>query len=298
MAFSTFSNGKKMLVAALVGVSFFAGAAYSSCRAEAPEYTQTQLNEQLVMGLSWMQNSAEYRALCYQAYNVALDRVKEAAAKHKKGDKPLAIILDADETVLDNTAFMAGLLGEDRDYNGSDWTEWCDAAQAKAMPGAAEYLQAVDKLGVEIFYASNRSLAQVPGTKKNFEVLGFPQADEKHMIFQDTSKKDSHNKHIRFREVMEKYDVVVFMGDNAGDFLMEIGGPKDVRNQDLDSHKAEFGKRFIIFPNPIYGGWEASLAKNGGYYKLTPEQKNELRKSLLRAWKPSGTADANAIGTR
>ncbi len=292
-----FSKGKTLLAAALIGVSFLAGS-YTSCKAETPAYTQTQLNEQLIMGLSWMQNSAEYRALCYQAYNTALERVKEAAANRKPGDKPLAIILDADETVLNNTPYIAGLIGEDRDFNGPDWAEWCNAAETEAMPGAVEYLQAVDKLGVEIFYASNRSLGQLPGTKKNFEALGFPQADEKHMLFQDKSKKDSRNKHSRFREVMEKYDVVLFMGDNAGDFFMEIGGPKDVRNADVDIHKDEFGKRFIVFPNPLYGGWEAALDKNGGYYRLTPEQKNELRKSLLKAWKPSGKADANAEGTR
>ena len=110
-----FSKKKSLLIAAAMGVSFIAAPLTPSFAAEKPAYTQEQLNDQMVMAVAWMQNSAEYRELCYQAYNVALDRVKAAVANHKKGDKPLAIVLDADETVLDNSAFEAGLIGTDKE---------------------------------------------------------------------------------------------------------------------------------------------------------------------------------------
>ena len=293
-----FSKKKTLLIAAVMGVSFLASPMTPTFAAEKAAYTQEQLNEQMVMAVAWMQNSAEYRELCYQAYNIALERVEAAVANHKKGDKPLAIVLDSDETVLDNTAFEAGYIGTNNEYNGKDWYEWCNAAEALAMPGAAEYLQAVDKLGVDIFYVSNRSMLQIPGTIENFKKLGFPQADEKHMIFQ----QDSNNKMGRFEQVMEEYDVVVFMGDRISDLpINSYHKSQSERNVLVDQHKDEFGKRFIVFPNPVYGDWEPALKQDGefgSYWGLTPEQKNEVRKKNLRSWQAKGNTNSNGKATR
>lgn len=290
-----FSKKKSLLVAAALSVSFIAAPFSTS---HAAEVTQSDVNNEMVMAVAWMQNSAEYRELCYQAYNVALERVKEAVKNHKKGDKPLAIVLDADETVLDNSAFEAGLIGTDNAYNSKDWNEWCNAAEALAMPGAAEYLQAVDKLGVDIFYASNRSLSQVPGSAKNFKKIGFPQADAKHMIF----KGENGNKMERFEKVMQDYDVVVFMGDNTGDLpINSYHKSQDERNALVDAHKDEFGKRFIVFPNPSYGDWEPALKKDGkfgSYWGLSAKEKSELRKSTLRKWQAKGTDSGNTKASR
>ncbi|MBQ1416350.1 MAG: hypothetical protein IIY91_03385, partial [Selenomonas sp.] len=131
--------GKKhsLLLAVTMGVSVLATPLSTSYAADVPaNYTQEQLNNEMGMAVAWFQNSAEYRELCYQAYNTALDRVKAAVANHKKGDKPLAIVLDADETVLDNSAFEAGLIGTGNAYSNATWDEWCAAAKATAMPGA------------------------------------------------------------------------------------------------------------------------------------------------------------------
>lgn len=279
-----FSKKKTLLIAAVMGVSFLASPMTPTFAAEKTAYTQEQLNDQMVMAAAWMQNSAEYRGLCYQAYNTALERVKAAVTNHQKGDKPLAIVLDADETVLDNTAFEVGYIGTNNEYNGKEWGEWCNAAEALAMPGAAEYLQAVDKLGVDIFYISNRSTSQIPCTVENFKKVDFPQADEKHMIFQDTSG----DKMSRFEEVMKEYDVVVFMGDKISDLpINSHHKSQSDRNALVDQHKDEFGKRFIVFPNPIYGDWEPALkqdGKFGSYWGLTAEEKSELRKNSLRTW--------------
>ena len=289
------SKKKGLLAAVALGLTLVTTPAAATYAAEAPAaYTQQDINDEMIMAAAWMQNSAEYRELCYQAYNVALDQVVKAVAHHKKGDKPRAIVLDADETVLDNSAFEAGLIGTGNSYSSKTWKEWCDAGVARAMPGAAEYLQAVDKLGVEIFYASNRNVKDhLESSMRNFKAIGFPQADRKHMIF----KTDTSNKQVRFDQVMKDYDVVVFMGDNAGD--LPIGtyhkGQAE-RNALVDQHKAEFGKRFIVFPNPTYGDWEPALKKDGkfgSYWGLTPEQKSEVRKQSLRTWRPLKTAQDN-----
>ncbi len=284
----TFLKKKKALfLAAVIGISLSSVAPSPVSAA----VTQQDLNNELSMAVSWMQNSAEYRELCYQAYNVALERVEAAVKAHKPGDKPLAIVLDADETVLDNSAFEAGLIGTDNAYSTPLWTEWCKAADAVAMPGAAEYLQAVDKLGVAIFYVTNRSMdSQYEGTAKNMKAIGFPQADAEHLLL----KTDTSNKQPRFDKVMETYDVVVFMGDNAGD--LPIGTyhkGQDERNAIIDAKKAEFGRRFIALPNPSYGDWEPALLKKGNfgdYWKLTPEEKSKVRQETMRTWRPSEDA--------
>ena len=245
-----FGKKKTLLMAAAMSVLFLASPITPTFAAEKTPCAQEQLNDQMVLAAAWMQNSAEYRELCYQAYNIALERVEAAVANHQKGDKPLAIVLDVDETVLDNSAFDAGYIGTNNAYSvkDKDLDEWCNTAEAPAMPGAAEYLQAVDKLGVDIFYVSNRSMAQIPCSKENFKRTGFPQADEKHLIFQD----DSSNKMGRFEQVMKEYDVVVFMGDRMSDLPIDsYHKSQSERNALVDQHKDEFGKRFIVLPKQI-----------------------------------------------
>lgn len=275
---------KNLLLAAALSFSFATAAPLTTYAAEAPAYTQENLNDEMVMAVAWFQNSAEYRELCYQAYNAALDQVVKAVSRHKATDKPLAIVLDADETVLDNSAFEAGLIGTNNAYSSQTWKEWCNDAKALAMPGAAEYLQAVDRLGVDIFYASNRSLKDHgEGSARNMKAIGFPQVDAKHMIF----KTDSSNKQARFDAVMKDYDVIVFMGDNAGDLPIGTYHKSQAeRNALVDQHKEDFGRRFIALPNPTYGDWEPALAKDGKYWNLSAKEKSELRKKSLRAWYP------------
>lgn len=287
------SKKKSLLIAAAMSVSFIAAPLTPSYASEAPQgYTQQDLNDEMIMAVAWMQNSAEYRELCYQAYNTALERVVHAVAHHKKGDKPLAIVLDADETVLDNSAFEAGLIGTGNSYSNATWDEWCAAAKAIAMPGAAEYLQAVDRLGVDIFYVTNRSMkTQYEGSAKNMKAIGFPQIDKKHMLL----KTDASDKMPRFQQVMKDYDVVVFMGDNTGD--MPIGSyhkSQAERNALVDEHQKDFGNRFIVLPNPTYGDWEPALAKEGNYWKQSPAEKSETRRKSLRTWRPMKNAQDKA----
>jgi len=259
-------------------------------------YTQEDLNAEMTMAVSWMQNSAEYRELCYQAYNTALAQVQRAAAAHKAGAKPLAIVLDADETVLDNSAYQAGRIGTNEDYNTKEWTKWCNAAEALAMPGATDYLQAVDRLGVSIFYVTNRRMdTQYDGTAKNMKELGFPQVDKAHLLLKTTTS----NKQPRFDEVAAKYDVVVYMGDNAGDLPIGTYGKKQaVRNALVDANKAKFGVQYIVLPNPVYGDWEPGLYNelDGNYWALTPKQKSEVRNKTMRKWLSKEAREAKAIG--
>lgn len=282
---------KKAFLAAAIGISLLTGASavYAAPPQTEAAYEQEDLNEQLVMALAWTQNAAEYRELCYQGYNCVNMEVDKAVANWKKGDKPLAIVMDCDETIIDNSACEAGYVGNNNAYGDDLWNKWCAAAKADAMPGAVECLQKVAKQGVEVFYVTNRKHATTyEGTAKNMKELGFPMVDKKHLLL----KTDTSNKQVRFDQIAKNYHIVVFMGDNAGD--LPIGtyhkSQKD-RNAIVDQHKAEFGTRFVVFPNPQYGDWESALAEGGGstYWKLSPKQKSDLRKKMLKTWKPDGT---------
>lgn len=276
---------RRFVIAAVVIGALFALVPSSAIFADNPPqnaYTVKDLNEQTVMALAWVQTSAEYRELCYQSFNLAGMLVDKAVASAKKGDKPLAIVADLDETLIDNSAYDAGLVGTDSAYSGKTWTQWELAAQARAVPGAAEFLNAAAKQGVEIFYVTNRDQAGLPGTLKNLAALGFPYADAAHvMVSTGTSDKQP-----RFDAVAKDHNVVVYMGDNANDMPFGTYGKnmKD-RNAIVDQNKAKFGTQFIVLPNPVYGDWEPALAS--GYWGLSPQGKSDARKAQLYTWAPA-----------
>ena len=231
------------------------------------------------MGLLWMRTSAEYRALAYQGYNVALNAVKMAVTDPSHQRKPLAIVLDADETVVDNTKLMGESVanGNGR-FDAPWWRQAVHQGKSQAMPGAAEFLNEVHKQGVEIFYVSNRyAPVNYDATVQNFKELGFPSVDKEHVLL---FEKDS-DKQPRFDAITKKYSVILYMGDNAGDFPIGTKGKTLAeRNAIIDAHKEDFGTTFVVFPNPAYGSWVSALAK--GYQNLSPEEQKQVNNQYLQ----------------
>ena len=231
------------------------------------------------MGLLWMRTSAEYRALAYQGYNVALNLVKMAVTDPSHQRKPLAIVLDADETVVDNTKLMGESVanGNGR-FDAPWWRQAVHQGKSQAMPGAVEFLNEVHKQGVEIFYVSNRyKPVNYDATVQNFKELGFPSVDKEHVLL---FEKDS-DKQPRFDAITKKYAVILYMGDNAGDFPIGTKGKTLAeRNAIIDEHKEDFGTTFVVFPNPAYGSWVSALAK--GYQNLSPEEQKQVNNQYLQ----------------
>jgi 5'-nucleotidase (lipoprotein e(P4) family) len=243
----------------------------------ADEYTVKDLNEQLVMATLWMQTSAEYRALCYQAFNLA--RMNLDAFLAKKPGKPVAVIVDADETVIDNSAYEAWLIGKNFGYSSKTWTPWMEAAEATAIPGAKDFMDYAAQKGVEIFYVTNRKMVGYDGTFKNLKALGFPNVDKKHLLL----RTKSSDKKARREMVAKDYDIAFLMGDNLNDFL-SVFRKKDVpgRFAEADKIKDQWGKNFIVLPNPTYGDWEGAVYK--GNWGASAKEKDEMRKGSLNYW--------------
>lgn len=246
---------------------------------EALKQKQQYQAETETMGLLWMRTSAEYRALAYQGYNVAMNAVKRAVTDPSHQRKPLAIVLDADETVVDNTKLMGeSIINGNGRFDAPWWRQAVHQGKSQAMPGAVEFLNEVHKQGVEIFYVSNRyAPVNLDVTIQNFKELGFPSVDKDHVLL---FEKDS-DKQPRFDMIVKKYYVVVYMGDNAGDFPIGTKGKTLAeRNSIIDAHKEDFGTTFVVFPNPAYGSWVSALAK--GYQNLSPEEQKQVNNQYLQ----------------
>ena len=246
---------------------------------EALKQKQQYQAETETMGLLWMRTSAEYRALAYQGYNVAMNAVKMAVTDPSHQRKPLAIVLDADETVVDNTKLMGESIanGNGR-FDAPWWRQAVHQGKSQAMPGAVDFLNEVHKQGVEIFYVSNRyAPVNLDVTIQNFKELGFPSVDKDHvLLFEKNSDKQP-----RFDMITKKYYVVLYMGDNAGDFPIGTKGKTLAeRNGIIDAHKEDFGTTFVVFPNPAYGSWVSALAK--GYQNLSPEEQKQVNNQYLQ----------------
>lgn len=246
---------------------------------EALKQKQQYQAETETMGLLWMRTSAEYRALAYQGYNVAMNAVKMAVTDPSHQRKPLAIVLDADETVVDNTKLMGeSIVNGNGRFDAPWWRQAVHQGKSQAMPGAVEFLNEVHKQGVEIFYVSNRyAPVNLDVTIQNFKELGFPSVDKDHVLL---FEKDS-DKQPRFDMIVKKYYVIVYMGDNAGDFPIGTKGKTLAeRNAIIDNHKEDFGTTFVVFPNPAYGSWVSALAK--GYQNLSPEEQKQVNNQYLQ----------------
>lgn len=246
---------------------------------EALKQKQQYQAETETMGLLWMRTSAEYRALAYQGYNVAMNAVKMAVTDPSHQRKPLAIVLDADETVVDNTKLMGeSIVNGNGRFDAPWWRQAVHQGKSQAMPGAVEFLNEVHKQGVEIFYVSNHyAPVNLDVTIQNFKELGFPSIDKDHVLL---FEKDS-DKQPRFDMIAKKYYVVVYMGDNAGDFPIGTKGKTLAeRNGIIDAHKEDFGTTFVVFPNPAYGSWVSALAK--GYQNLSPEEQKQVNNQYLQ----------------
>ena len=268
-------RSKKIFLA--TAISF--GLIFNSCQAQDQiQDVQQKLNDETLMSILWMQTSTEYRGLCYQAFNTAMIQIDKAIKNHKKKDKPLAIIFDVDETIFDNTTFDANFIGTDDKPNVENLNAWINSAKALPIPGVVNFAQEVNNKGLQIFYVTNRNYSDhLEGTFKNLKKFNFPYVDREHVLM----KTDKGSKLERFNQIAKNFEVVVYIGDDVNDFPVDSYGKNfKERNEIFDAHKKDFGTKFILLPNPIYGHWENAIAEN--YSKMTAQEKDIARRSTLK----------------
>ncbi|WP_448702669.1 5'-nucleotidase, lipoprotein e(P4) family [Mucilaginibacter sp. AW1-3] len=265
----------KHLKHALIVVAVFAVSKSYAQQAPVTAATTMDINGKLWTSL-WQQKAAEYRALCFQAYNIAHLRAAQAVLKHTK--KPKAIVTDVDETLLDNSPNAVSQALQGKGYEKQAWLNWTSKAAADTVPGAPSFLKYAAKKGITVYYITNRSEAERASTLKNLQKYGFPNADDAHLLLKTTS---SSSKEDRRKQVLKTHEIVMLLGDNLGDFSALFDDKTvDERLQNTNTEVNKFGNKFIVLPNANYGDWENSLYNYS--HSLTPEQKEAILRKALK----------------
>ena len=225
----------------------------------------------------FQQRSAEYRALCVQTYNIAYYRLNETL-HYTSSSKPKAIITDLDETVLDNSPAEVRQDLQGKGFDITEWNKWTAKGEADTLPGSFSFFKYAALRGVEIFYISNRDENDRAGTLQNLQRFGFPNADNAHLLL----RENTSGKEVRRQKVMADHDVVLLLGDNLSDFSdLFDKRSTDERLKTVRQLSAQFGNRYIVLPNPVYGDWENSIYQ---YKSLTTAQKDSAIKSQLKSY--------------
>lgn len=260
---------KKSILILIFGVIFLAG-----CQNQAKK----EINQDhLIYATLWYQSSPENQALYHQGFNIAKMQLAQFAAV--KSQKPKAVVVDIDETMLDNSPFQAQEIIDNKEFSSEFWNEWSQLGKAKALPGAKEFSNFCDSIGVTLFYISNRKTTELDATIKNLDSLGFSFAKPEYFLL----KENESSKKARREKISEEFDIVMLVGDNLNDFSEVFESRGDDWGASLvEQYKNEFGKRYIVLPNPMYGEWEKNLYKTKD---LTAEQKYELRKQSVKGFK-------------
>ena len=168
----------------------------------------------------YMQKAAEYRALAYQAYNMArwqldVDLDKKNIKKLPKAEqkKPRAVMVDIDETMLDNSPSQAYGIKNRIAFNKKDWYMWTNMRKAKAVPGAVDFVNYANSKGVKVFFVSNRDEVERQATIDNLKSVGFTDVSDANLLLQ--TKESS--KEARRQFILQKYRIVMSIGDNLDD---------------------------------------------------------------------------------
>jgi len=232
-------------------------------------------SDQMVMATLWFQHSAEARAMYYQAYNIAQLRV-EQALDTLSTDLKLAVVADIDETILDNSPSEGKNILEGERYSSDRWTDWTDQSSAQGLPGSLEFAQFLKSKGVDLYYISNRSLVELDATLANLKSLNYPFANKENILL----KSDESTKTPRREIVMKTHHIILLLGDNLNDFS-DLFENRDTNKgfNTVDELSEEFGKRFIILPNPLYGSWTKPIY--GSTSDLTPAETANKRRSFV-----------------
>lgn len=242
------------------------------------EITSENNYQHLTGAVNWYERSAEMKACYYQAYNFARMLLDKNIVRTVNRGKKNAVVVDIDETLLNNTPFEIKCMETGKGYSSDTWTEWTKLARAAALPGALEFLNYAKSKNVETFYISNRRENEMDATIKNLDSLGFPYVDKDHMLFrtEESSKKN------RRAKVTETHEIILLIGDNLAD-LSEIFEDRSVNfGKDIvDQNKNNFGEKYIILPNPMYGDWEMALP--GMNKKISDEEKGKILRQGLNS---------------
>jgi len=262
---------KVMLAAIVFFVIVVTGCSPTKPAAMLPEPPGEARTHEALNAVLWTQTAVEYRAVTMQAYatarralNRALADSNWSAALEQRGDYthlPPAIILDADETALDNSPYQARRILADGGFTRDSWKAWVEEAAARPVPGALAFAQYAASKGVAVFFVSNRRAALEAATRHNLAEQGFPVAPNFDSILLRGEKPDweTSDKTPRRAAIAKRYRILLLVGDNLGDFIGDVNQTIARRAAMAKPYDSYWGERWIMLPNPQYGSWQGAL---------------------------------------
>jgi 5'-nucleotidase (lipoprotein e(P4) family) len=242
----------------------------------------------------WMQRSVEYKANALGAYALAQIRLDQALADkswtaapaEQKGayqDLPPAIIMDADETILDNSGYQAWLITAGESFNPKTWTQFVKSETSTPIPGAVEFAKYADSKGVKVFYVSNRTKEEEDPTREVMTKYGFPMGGNVDTFLSAKEQPDwGSAKGTRRAVVAKDYRVLLLVGDNFGDFSDAYKGTEDERLASYEADKARWGHDWIMLPNPAYGSFDSAPFKHD--FKVPAAEQRAAKRGVLTPW--------------
>jgi acid phosphatase len=284
-------SAKTLVIAALIAAS--ACATTATTGAGAPQSAGPVPDDNL-NAVAYVQTAVEYKAATLALYALAGARLDAALADATAAARPdlqapgyehlpPAIVLDVDETVLDNSAYQAGLIVTGKEFTEETWNDFVNSKSSIAIPGAREFTRNAADKGVAVFYVTNRDHLTEAATADNLDAEGFPLADAEDRLLTKNEKPEwGSKKGTRLAEIAKKYRIVMLVGDNFGDFTDAYKGAPAEREAVFEEARAHWGADWIVIPNPTYGSWESALF--GDDYSLPTEKKRQMKQDALRKW--------------
>lgn len=224
-----------------------------------------ELSSQLAGSVLWYQQADEARFLYQQGYARAEKLMLENASNLPEGVRA-AVVLDIDETVLDNSPYEARLVQDSGVYTSESWAAWVEEAAADTLPGVTRFLRKAAENNIAVFYISNRKESGKAATIKNLKAFDLPFAGDAHVLLKTTTSDKTE----RREKVLKEHAVVVYVGDQMTDFAQDYG--------DLPADSVM--QYFVLLPNPMYGGFEEKIYE--GDYKATAQEKLQMRNDALK----------------
>lgn len=255
-----------MLATALLLVACTSTKPSADAPAKVP-YVPFALSQQNADAVIYQHSSAEVHRLYQQCYELA--RLRLDANLAKPHVLPTAVVVDIDETVLDNSPYQVTNVNRGRTFSSATWGEWTGKASAKASPGALDFLRYAKDRGCEVFYISNRDNAEKTATIKNLVALGFPDADEHHVLCMDKTSDKTE----RRAQVKAGHYIALLCGDQLRDFDESFKDRStDLGKPHVDAMNDTLRDYFILLPNAMYGTWLDAVSGKDDSLKLDMKQ--------------------------
>jgi acid phosphatase len=248
----------------------------------------------LLNAVLWMQRSVEYKATTLTAFTLARIRLDQAlldpnwtaAPREQTGayqSLPPAIVLDVDESILDNSAYQAWMTLKAMTFDPKTWNAYVNTVSSRAIPGTVEFARYASSRGVKVFYVSNRVAEEEPATRKNLEQLGFPMGGDVDTMLMARGQPDwGSAKGSRRTFIAKRYRILINVGDNLGDFVDDYRGTEAERLKVLEQHKERWGREWIMIANPSYGSFESAPSNHN--FTLPVAEQRKAKRNALDPW--------------